>query len=275
MIGRLARAPVAHFLFFGACLFVAQRRWVAAPPAAAAISDEELLYDAAVALGVDAKDAAVRQCLARLGTFVGEDKGDEATLEAEARRLGLGRGDIIVRRHLAQMMQLAAGRLDRGDLPTEDDLRRALVAHSAELAVPERVRFTHVYLSRARHGATVEDDARRVLDELRRENVPPEQAATRGDAFITGAELGPVSGDDIDRRFGPGFAASLGDAATGAWSGPVASSYGLHLVWVHDRLPASTPDLDAVRGRLVHQVLRERREDRARERLAALRQRRD
>ena len=275
MIGRLLRAPVVHFLFFGACLMVAQRRWAANPPTSRATSDEELLYQAALALGVDGTDQAVRQRLARLGRFVGEDRGDEAALEAEARRLGLERNDLIIRRHLAQMMQLAAGRLDRKDLPTDDDLRRALAARTAELTVPDRVRFTHVYLSRARHGATLDADARRVLDTLRSGDVSPDRAATFGDAFITGSDVGPLGDADLDRRFGAGFGASLANATTGTWAGPVASSYGLHLVWVHERLPATMPDLDAVRGRLLHQVLRERREARAHERLAALRARRD
>ena len=273
MIRRGLRAPALHFLCLGACLLFAQRRLSATPPAAASATDEELLYQAAVALGVDGTDAAVRQRLARLGSFVGEDRADEAALEDEARRLGLARSDIVIRRHLAQMMRLAAGRLERSDLPTEDELHRALATHAAELALPDRVRFTHVYLSRTRHGAAVDGEARRLLARLRSEHVPPERAATLGETFITGSDVGPLTDADLDTRFGAGFAASLAAAPAGHWVGPIGSSYGVHLVWVHERFPATTPDLDAVRGRLVHQLLRERQEARERERLAALRAR--
>ena len=268
MIRGWLRAPALHFLCLGTCLLVAEQHW---RPAAsiAGVSNEELLYQAAIDAGVDRTDRAVADRLARLGSFVGEDPGDEAALEADARRLGLARSDVVVRRHLAQMMELAAGRLEPTDVPTEADL----TSRAAEIQLPARVRFAHVYVSRARHGAATEADASRLLDQLRREAALPDAARTFGDAFVTGSELGPIADPDVDRRFGPGFAGALAAAPMATWAGPIASPYGLHLVWVRERIAASSPPLDAVRGQLVHRVLRERREMRTRERLAALRAR--
>ncbi len=128
-------------------------------------------------------------------------------------------------------------------------------------------------MSRARHGARTEDEARRLLDVLRRDDAPPAAARALGDGFALGADVGPLTDPDVDRRFGPGFAAALATAAPHGWAGPVASTYGLHLVWVSERLPATSPSLDAVRGRVVHELLHDRKEARARERLAALRER--
>ena len=267
MIRRLVRAPALHFLCLGACLLAA--RHGVEPSTAAPISDEELLYRAAIEAGVDRTDRAVRERLAKLGSFVGEDPADEAALEAEARRLGLERSDVVVRRHLAQMMHLAAGRLEAEDLPDDE----TLAARAGELALPARVRFTQVYVSRARHGDRTQDVARELLNELGRGPVAPDAAARRGDAFPIGAHVGPASDVEIDGRFGSGFAAALAAAPAGTWSGPLRSTYGLHLVWVEERLAPATPAFAAVRGRLVHRVLRERREARTRERLAALRAR--
>jgi hypothetical protein len=266
----MLRSPALHFLCLGAALFVAIRLG-AAPPRPAGASDDEMLYRAAIDLGVDRDDRAVRGRLARLATFVGEDATGEAALVEEARRLGLARNDLVVRRHLALVMRLAAGRLDAADLPTETDERAYLAAHETELATPARVRFTHVYLGRARHGDAVDARADALLAELRRDAVPSERGPAYGDPFPIGSTVGPLSDAAADRQFGPGFAAALASATPGTWSGPIRSSYGLHVVWVHERLPATMPSLEAVHGRVVHRLLRERQDARTRARIAALR----
>ena len=272
----LLRAPALHFLVAGALLFGAKavvehgRR---PAPDAAAVSDDELLYREALALGVDRRDPAVRERLVRLGGFVGEDRGERDALEAEARRLGLARSDVVVRRHLTEAMRLAAGRLDAADMPTEADLQAYLAAHGDAFGAPSLVRFTQVYLARDRHGVTLEADAARLLAELRRDRVLPADAPARGDASLVGADVGPIAATDLDRRFGPGFAASLDGAAVGTWIGPVRSSYGVHLVWIHERVAARMPPLDSVRTQVLHHLLRERSAVRARERIAALRAR--
>ena len=272
----LLRAPALHFLVAGALLFgakaVVEHRRRSAPDVAG-VSDDELLYREALALGVDRRDPAVRERLVRLGGFVGEDRGERDVLEGEARRLGLERSDVVIRRHLAEAMRLAAGRLDAADMPTDEDLQAYLAAHGDAFGAPSLIRLTQVYVARDRHGAALEADAERLLAELRRDRVPPADAPARGDASLVGAEVGPIAAAELDRRFGPGFAASLDGAAAGTWIGPVRSSYGLHLVWVHERIAARTPPLDSVRAQVLHHVLRERSTARARERIAALRAR--
>jgi hypothetical protein len=191
--------------------------------------------------------------------------------EEEARRLGLERRDVVVRRHLASMMQLAAGRLGPADLPTEDELRRWFDAHGGEFAASARVRFAHVYLARDRHGAGLAADAGRLIGDLRAMAVPPEVAAARGEAFLAGAEIGPVSSVEVARVFGTDLAQEVERAPIGRWLGPYASAYGLHLVWVRERQPPRVPPFEAVQSRVLHRVLRARSEVRARERLVALR----
>jgi hypothetical protein len=262
MRSRWLRAPALHFLCLGACLLVARTRWDASARSAPTASDDDLLYQEALTLHVDTSDRAVRERLARLGGFVGEDAGDEATLEDEARRLGLARSDLVVRRHLVQMMRLAAERLNPEDLPTDADIATRAAAET----IPARTRFTHVYLKRTRPAA----DATRVLDQLRQNEASP---AALGDAFALGADIGPLTDHDLDQRFGPGFAASIANSPVGTWTGPIHSTYGTHVVRVTERLAPTTPPLESVRGRIVHELLHERRAQRASERLAHLRNR--
>src|SRR5262249_44979209 len=169
-------------------------------------------------------------------------------------------------RPLAEMTRLAAGRPDPADYPTEGELAAYLAAHADAFRAPARVHFTQVYLARDRHGRMLDADAARVLAELQREHVPPAAAAERGDASLIGANVGPIAASDLDRQLGPGFSASLD-------RGPVRSSYGLHLIWIHERTDATMPSLDSVRAQVLHHMLRERSADRARERIAVLRAR--
>src|SRR5262249_48844399 len=138
----LVRAPALHFLLAGALLFamrsVAEQRH-RAPADGATLSDDELLYREALALGVDRRDPAVRERLVRLGGFVGEERDERQAQEEEARRLGLERSDLVVHRHLAEMMRLAAGRLDAADYPTEAELAPHLPAHADPLPPPPPV----------------------------------------------------------------------------------------------------------------------------------------
>jgi hypothetical protein len=269
MAGRLLASPALHFVAIGVLLHVLVG--VHEPPAAPAASDDELLYEAAVALGVDRYDRAVRERLARLSSFIGEQDGDPATLEEQARQIGLARSDLVVRRHLAEVMRLAAARLPAHLLPSEADVQAYYAAHAAELAAPPRLRLTHVFVSRARHGDDVGGAARTVLATLRSHGVAPDDAPAYGDAFVMGAQVGPITASDVDHRFGPGFAAALADAPPGHWVGPIASAYGLHLIWVHERIEPTTPPLEAVRSHIVHRLLRERQAAQTRARLAAMR----
>jgi len=310
----LRRAPLLHFVLLGAVLFLIdarraptrpdaslreirmsqadvlavrdewKRRHGAAPgPAVMArlvadAVDEEVLHREALAAGLDRTDPLVRDRLARLGRFLdtngsvaGGTFEDEARAE-EARRLGLAERDVVIRRHLIQAMRLGLARLAPADLPTDAELAGYLAAHPARFERPAHVRLTHVYFARAR-GVT-RAAAERLRDRLARDGVPPDAAAADGDAFVHGAEIADAL-PRLDTVFGPGFGAAVAAAPLATWVGPVPSSYGLHLVWVHEREAAAVLPLAAVRSRVVHALLEERRQARLRERMAALRARYD
>src|SRR3989442_1371090 len=170
----------------------------------------------------------------------------------------------------ADRARLPAGWLGPDDRPSEADLETYLARHAEELAEPPRTRLAHVYLSEQARGAAAASDALALLGELR--GAGPEAAVGRGDAFIRGAEVDGTPAD-LERIFGPGFAATVGAAPLRTWVGPVRSTYGLHLVWVHAREPGRTPALAEVRGRVVQRWLRERSEQREREAMEEMRAR--
>jgi len=80
-----------------------------------------------------------------------------------------------------------------------------------------------------------------------------------GDGFLHGFEFAEREPDDIVALFGAEFARQLGALPTNAWSGPVASSYGLHLVRVASRSEPRPVKLDEVRAAVARDFNDQRR----------------
>ncbi len=258
---RLLRQPALHFVVLGAALYAAQAWWT--PPApAATVHDDELLYRAAIASGLDRDDPLVRERLATLGRFVATD-GVVGEPERTARDLGLVGTDAVIRRHLVHAMRLVLSAPGAGDRPSDADVDAWLAAHPDRFAAPSTTSLTHVYLARGRHDATAADV---VLARLRAGDPP-----SMGDAFLLGSHLDAATDDAIDRTFGPGFAAALRDVPSGEWIGPIASSYGQHLVRIEARQAQSRTPSPAIRRQAAVALAAERRDARLQQRLASLR----
>jgi len=263
----MARAPLGtgrlvwRILAAGAVLWLAQS-WLAAPSRTRIVVDDELRAglraDHERRTGRPPSDVEEQ---ALLDAWV-----DDEVLYREALALGLDRGDVVIRRRLVQNM----GFLLEGESalaePSDEDLRAHLAANSARFAVPTRLSFVHVYVPRATSGGA--HDAS-LLDDLRARLVAGTDPAPLGAPFPRGARFVRVAAAEIDAVFGPGFAQRLATLPEGAWSAPVSSSFGSHLVRVDERLPAGLPELADVRTEVAGSLREERR--RAAERTARAR----
>ena len=65
--------------------------------------------------------------------------------------------------------------------------------------------------------------------------------------------------DMVARDFGTAFARQVETAPLGQWSGPIASSFGAHLVRVTARMPAALPELGRIRRVVAREWENERR----------------
>jgi hypothetical protein len=285
LLRRVAAAPAPRLLLLGGLLLLGARLLPIAPFAGAvgapspslaasarwngpAADDDEVLFRAGSA-AVAADDRVVRARLANLARYL-ELGGTAEEPAAAADDVGLAQKDLVLRRYLIGATRLELARPTAADLPDEDGLRAYYDRNPARFTAPPRVRATQVYLSRTRRGDALASDAARLLAELRARGIPPSGAASLGDPFIRGAVI-DGSRDVLARGFGAEFARALEALPAGSWQGPIASPYGLHLVWVEERTPAELEPLEQVRGRAVHALLHERGAQRARARLAALR----
>ena len=221
---------------------------------------DEVLYREARVRGLDQTDSVVRRRLLRNMRFLSGDDGDPDALLREARSLGLDRSDPVVRRRLIQRMRLALSGLDAApdagppdlDLATQtslagdslaqtslagDPLAQTSLARGSQaetsLRQPARVRIAQIFFDPARGDAWARAEA--VLGQLRQSDAGPQVADDRGDPLLAPAQISPETEVELAGRFGVAFARELRSAPTGVWSGPLESSYGLHLVFVIER----------------------------------------
>lgn len=217
--------------------------------------DDELLVRAARAAGLDRDDPVVQQRLVQNMRFAGAapERSDASLLE-EARELGLDRSDPVVRRRLVQVMRMGIEARAPAPEPGEAELRARYEADAARQLQPARTRLVQLYFAREH-----EAEARRALARLRAAGAGPEAIAGIGEGFLHPAEQPPQSDEELAARFGATFASAVARLAPGAWDGPVASAYGLHLVYVRERTPASRVPFESVREPLRLTLLAERR----------------
>jgi hypothetical protein len=268
---RWLAAPALHFAALGALVFALERAAGSigghpAPPSAA--SDAELLEREARRLGLARGDSVIRRRLERNLRFL-EESGPGAADFEEALALGLDRSDLVVRRRLVQRLELHALAWARASEPTEAELERRLARDADRFALPARVRLSHVFLSRDRHGAGLLAAAHALAARL--DSLAPERAAELGDPSLQGARLPWLSEAELAASFGEPFARAVAELPTGRWSGPIASSYGLHHVFVHERSSGRTAALAQVRSAVREAVFEERSQAVLRDWLRALR----
>lgn len=175
----------------------------------------------------------------------------------EALALGLDRDDVVVRRRMRQKLEFLNDDLsDRA--PGDEELREFLERHPERFALPERVSFEQVLVSPERHGAAAPGRAEALLVRLRADSGPVPTAA--GDPTLLPRSLSNATPRDVAASFGPALAERLASLPVGMWSGPIASTFGLHLVRVTAREPGRLPALAEVRADAEREWSAEQRE---------------
>ena len=235
---------------------------------------EEMLYREALALGLAQRDEVVRRRLVRNMRFLNpEDERSSEALFQEALSLGMDRSDLVVRRRLIQRMRMAIEARAQADEPTEAELASYFTRHQDRFSSPPRVSFSHLFLDPARRGSSAGAEARMLLSRLRAAGAGPDAGEELGDPFLAPSDDALRSERELAKLFGPEFARRLMDLTPGSWEGPLPSSQGLHLVWVHERTPGEPIPLGAIRNEVRYTLLAERSERALQEAIEELRDR--
>ena len=226
--------PLVHFLAIGALLFGVYT-WLHRGDAAGSdnsagpvrITATEISYLTQTWERLQQREPAREELHALVAGYLKEE-----LLGREARELGLDQNDPIIRRRLAQKVEFLVSDTSRLAEPTEDDLRSAYEGNKQRFLTPARVSFVHVFFNpqtRRDPGG----DARTALAALSI-GAP---IAKFGDPFPIDAEVRDDILQNVAGQFGDQFAKAVFALKPGAWQGPFASSFGLHLVRVTEATP--------------------------------------
>ena len=230
MIARWLREPLVHFVVIGALLFVVFEWRGGAGPGSRRI--------VITAGQVDALAAGFARTWQRdptedeLKGLVDEYVRDEiATREAMAS--GLDRDDTVIRRRLRQKWEFVEE--DAADVaPLGDaELQAWLESHAEAFRTESQITF-----------------------EQKMEGTMPR---------LLPASIERTTKSDIARLFGDEFAAAVLHLEPGKWAGPIKSGYGVHHVFVKERIDGRVPALSEVRTQVEREVVADRRRRRLQE----------
>lgn len=188
----------------------------------------------------------------------------------EALAMGLGQDDPYVRNRLALKLDVLLDDLTAEFEPEDAELTRFLAAHAERFAEPAQLSFLQVYLNPDQH-ADPTAEAQRLLKRLR----GGADASALGDVSMLVPGLNNATSEDIDRQFGENFARELAVLEPGSWSGPIRSSFGLHLVRVSQYQPARQPALAEIRDAVAAEWRDQRRREAREQAYQRLRERYD
>lgn len=178
----------------------------------------------------------------------------------QGQAMGLDKDDIIIRRRMRQKLELLAEDVASLAVPTDEELQVYLDGHPEELRLEPVLSFRHIYFSHDRRGEAAEADAVELLNRIAADG-PEGDLEQFGDPLPLPFELDGAREDEIARLFGSVFIDGLGGVEVGHWSGPIESGFGLHLVYIEDRVEGRMPNLDEARAAVQRDWFSERRRE--------------
>ena len=243
----LVREPLTHFLLLGVVIFLLFAVLNDDSTAAA----DEVVVDTA---RVSAMISKFKLTWQRLPTT---DELDllidgwirEEILYREGIALGLDQNDAVVRRRIAQKMDLIL----EGTVQTPDTaaLQTWLDEHREKYLIPPQFAFEQRFFDPQRHAGALPGIISSSVAALN-----ADEDSNLGDPTMLPDRMTLTSIPQIDRIFGTGFGAGLAGLPLGEWSGPVSSTFGEHVVRVSERQAERMPALDEVRGTVERDLLR-------------------
>jgi PPIC-type PPIASE domain len=254
----LLREPLVHFVGAGAVLFAAYA-WFSRDQVDTGGVEPVRVTDGDVRWLVETwskqwlREPSPNELRGMIADLVNEE-----LMAREALEMGLEKDDTIVRRRLAQKLKFLVEDTAHFDEPTEDELRSYYASHADRFKAPATVSFTQVFFNPAgRDDASAAAETSLVALQNGRNGG---LAATIGDRFLLDGEFQDLDLSAVSGMFGPEFAAALFGLESGAWSGPIRSAYGLHLVFISKTSPAVPRPFEEVRGALLADWWREKEE---------------
>lgn len=271
MLLKFLKDPLAHFLALGLGLFLL---YAAINPGGDATGDpKRIVVDRDGLLTFVQYRTKVFQpelAAARLDAMSGDklkrlidDYVREEALHREAKALGLGESDYVIKRRMIQKIDfITQGFAEAVVKVSEDDLKAYYEANKGQYREQAFITFTHVFFDKKQRGP---DETKALagakLAELRDGAVAFSDAPKHGERFPYGVNYVERTHDHVESHFGKPMTKALFELEPddGAWRGPLVSPYGAHLVMVVKKQDARIPAFKEMRERVKADLTAERK----------------
>lgn len=256
-LAQLCREPLVHFLAIGAAFFLYWHFFgnrLTSPSQSIIITPGQVER-----LAQHWTKTHLRPPSAEELAGLVEQEIDEEILCREAVAMGLDRDDLVIRRRLAVKMDFLTDDVAAMATPTDEQLQAFLSQHPDKFNLEPLTTFAQVYINRSQRGKGAFAEADRVLTLLNGKAGPDWQALCDPLPLPNEYEAAPEA--EVARVFGREFPKKLSALPVGRWSGPVESTYGLHLVLIRKRAAGRLPPLDEVRDAVLSEWRAAQREE--------------
>jgi hypothetical protein len=236
----------------------------------AAELDRDMLFQKGLEMELHLYDSVIYQRLLRNMRFLGlgEDKSDLELYE-QALELRLHLGDEVVKRRVIQVVEQLLLAANPPPAPSGEEIAAEFERRRDELRHPPRYSIQQLYFNRDR-----EAEIGAVVARIADQGLSPDEALELSSPFLPGYRFDRQTPDQLARHFGTAFVVNLqqSNPQPGHWTGPFASTYGQHYVWVSAIEPARDATLEEVRVTLVRDLESRARADALQESIDRLRE---
>ena len=253
-IKKLLREPLVHFLLIGAALFLMFN--ITNDPA-----DDQSNRIVVSPGQVEQLAAVFSRTWLRQPThdemigLVKQHVRDEVYYR-EALAMGLDQNDPLIRRRLRKKLEFILEDLTLENETSDAVLVEFMQQHPDKFRLGPQVTFQQLYINPNKN-RDLDADSQRMLASLS-SGVAPESL---GDPTLLPYEYNLATEWDIARSFGEAFSRQVIELKPGAWSGPLYSGLGGHLVRVSERREGRLPELAEIRDLVEREYLALRRRE--------------
>jgi len=173
----------------------------------------------------------------------------------EGKALGLDLEDAVIERRVRQKYELISEEEGAGRPPSDADLAAYLKAHAEKFRQSSIVSFDQILFEATGNAEATESRIAAARAALARGAAPD----SMGDVTMLPHHFDATELDLVSRDFGERFADALGQMPIGSWGEPVVSGFGVHLVRVTKRSPATLPPLAEIRAAVAREWENDRR----------------
>ncbi len=254
MIKKILREPLLHFLLTGALLYIYyeyknvntdNKKGIEISP----YEIEQIRSEYSDLFSKEINDAALKTLTKRLYY--------EKMLLQEAYALKLHEEDPKLRDMLIRKMDHILKNDTKFTEPSVDELRSYYKQHINDYSHVKNISFSHIFFNTSN-----KQKADELLWVLNISEVNAKYAQNYGENSIEQNHINKACYEDILKMFGNYFAFKLFNLKKGSWYGPIRSKYGLHLVYVSDKIVKEPYSFDEVQERVYEDYLTQRTQER-------------